>query len=158
MIRLPEGSAPRTAGITHTVTAKVEIPAKGAEGVVICVGGDTSGWALSVEEGKLVYHYNWFDVERYRFVSTLPVPTGKAELKFDFLSEGPQPGAPATVTLSINGKPAGQGKIKRQVPQRFGVECLDVGMDTLSAVSKTYVDKLPYRFTGRIESVRLDLK
>ena len=65
-------------------------------------------------------------------------------------------GKAATVTLYVNGKKAGEGKIHNQVPFRFGVESMDVGMDTLSPVSKTYEDKLPFAFTGTIEKAVLD--
>jgi arylsulfatase len=122
----------------------------------MCVGGDTSGWAFCVEGGKLTYHYNWFDTERTKIESTRPLPTGKVELKFDFISEGV--GKAATVILYANGQMVGEGKIPHQVPFRFGVESLDVGMDTLSPVSKTYETKLPFAFTGKIEKAVLDLK
>ena len=52
----------------------------------------------------------------------------------------------------------GSGKLPKQVAYRFSVESLDVGMDTMSPVSKTYVKKLPFEFNGEIESVKLDLK
>jgi len=156
LVRLPEGSAPKTVSVNHTVTVTAEIPKEGAEGVLMCVGGDTAGWSFTVEGGKLTYHYNWFDTERTKIESTKPLPAGKVELKFDFVSAGV--GKSATVTLYANGEKIGEGKIAQQVPFRFGVESLDVGMDTLSPVSKTYEKKLPFAFTGKIEKVVLDLK
>src|SRR5262249_47181329 len=135
----------------------VEIPKEGAEGVIACVGGDVSGWALTIENGKAAYHYNWFNIEKYDFASDQPVPAGKAELKVDFVHSGTV-GGPAKVTLFVNGKRAGGGDIKRQVPQRFGVECLDIGQDSLSPVSASYEDKLPFKFTGKINKVTIDLK
>jgi arylsulfatase len=158
MVRLPEGSAPKTTSVSHTITASVEIPKDGAEGVIMCVGGDVAGWALTVENGKAIYHYNWFNIEKYAFATDQPLPTGKVELKVDFVNEGKTPGGPASVTLYVNGQKAGEGKIKRQVPQRFGVECLDIGQDSLSPVSASYEHKLPFKFTGTIEKVTLDLK
>lgn len=156
MMRLPEGSAPKTHNITHTITVNAEIPKGGAEGVLVCLGGDTAGWSLYVQDGKLVYHYNWFDMERYEIVSTSPVPEGKVELKCEFTNETNIPGGPATARLFINGKAMGEGKIEKQVRGRFGVESLDVGVDALSPVSKSYADKRPFAFTGKIEKVRFD--
>jgi len=156
MVRLPEGSAPKTHNVTHTITANAEIPAGGAEGVLVCLGGDTAGWSFYVQDNKLVYHYNWFDVERFEAVSTIPVPKGKVELKCEFINDTKIPGGSATVRLFINGKAAGQGKIPKQVRGRFSLETLDVGMDTLSPVSKSYADKRPFAFTGTIEKVRFD--
>jgi arylsulfatase A-like enzyme len=156
MLRLPEGSAPKTHNISHLITVNAEIPKDGAEGVLVCLGGDTAGWSLFMRDGKLVYHYNWFDMERYEIVSTTPVPEGKVELQCEFTNESKTLGGPATVRLLINGKEAGRGKIEKQVAGRFGVECLDVGADTLSPVVKSYGDKRPFAFTGKIEKVQFD--
>jgi arylsulfatase len=155
MVRLPEGSAPKTHNISHTITIDAEVPPGGAEGVLVCLGGDTAGWSLYVKDRRLVYHYNWFDVERYEVVSDVPVPEGQVTLSMDFVNETPIPGGPATVRLGIAGKPVGEGRIARQVRGRFGVETLDVGMDTLSPVSRAYADQLPFAFTGTIERVHL---
>jgi arylsulfatase len=156
MVRLPEGSAPKTHNVSHTITVDAEIPAGGAEGVLVCLGGDTAGWSLYVQNGKLVYHYNWFDMERYEVVSRTPVPRGKVELKCEFVNETKIPGGAASVRLFINGQAAGEGKVEKQVRGRFGVESLDVGLDALSPVSKSYAEKRPFAFTGKIDKVRFD--
>jgi arylsulfatase len=156
MIRLPEGSAPKTHNVTHTITVNARIPKEGAEGVLVCLGGDTAGWSLFMMDGKLVYHYNWFDMERYEVVSRRKVPAGKVELRCHFENETAIPGGPATVALYINGKAAGTVKIEKQVRGRFGVESLDVGVDAASPVSRAYADKQPFWFTGEIEQVRFD--
>jgi arylsulfatase len=156
MVRLPEGSAPKTNNITHTITVSADIPETGAEGVLVCLGGDTAGWSLYIKNDKLIYHYNWFDMERYEVVSQIPIPKGKVEFKCEFVNETEVPGGPAKVRLLINGEEAGTGKIEKQVRGRFGVESLDVGMDLLSPVSPTYRKELPFAFTGKIDFVRFD--
>jgi arylsulfatase len=156
MVRLPEGSAPRTISVAHTVTIGAEIPKGGAEGVLVCLGGDTAGWSLYMEDGALKYHYNWFDLERYDVVSEKPVPEGKVNIMLELTPDAPQPGAPATVKLLVNGERVGEGRLLKQVPGRCGVESLDVGMDTLSAVNKAYKDRIPFPFTGNIEHVTFD--
>jgi arylsulfatase A-like enzyme len=156
MVRLPEGSAPKTHNITHTITVDAEVPKGGVEGVLVCLGGDTAGWSLYVMDGRLVYHYNWFDMERYEVFSKTRVPEGKVELKCQFTNETKIPGGPATVRLFINSEKSGEGKIEKQVRGRFGTESLDVGMDALSPVSKSYADKRPFAFTGKIEKVQFD--
>jgi arylsulfatase len=156
MTRLPEGSAPRLCNVNHVITVRAEIPQGGAEGVLVCLGGDTAGWSLFLRDGKLVYHYNWFDTERYEIVSNTPVPEGKVELQCQFTCETKTLGGPATVRLFINGKQAGEGKISKQVRPRFGIECLDVGLDSLSPVVKSYADKRPFAFTGKLEKVQFD--
>ena len=157
MIRLPEGSAPKTHNVTHTITVDAEIPDEGAEGVLVCLGGDTAGWTLYIrDDGKLVYHYNWFDMERYEIVSDRAVPAGPIVLRCEFINESQIPGGPATVSLLIDDKPVGQGRVEKQVRGRFSLESLDVGVDALTAVDKSYANKQPYWFTGTIKTVRFD--
>lgn len=156
MVRLPEGSAPKTSSVSHLITVDAVIPKNGAEGVLTCIGGDTSGWTLYIEDRKLKYHYNYFDVERYDVVSSEDVPEGEVELQAQVICETPTPGGPATVKLFIDGKQVAKGKLDKQVPQRFGVESLDVGMDALSPVNKAYKTKGAFEFTGEIRSVTYD--
>jgi arylsulfatase A-like enzyme len=155
MTRLPEGSAPRTHNIDHTISVTAEIPANGAEGVLICMGGDWAGWSLFIEGDRLRYHYNWYDLERYDVIADRPMPRGRVEIRLEFTCDDPKTrGAPAMVRLLCNDELVGEGRIDHQVRGRFG-ECLDVGEDTLSPVWPGYRARLPFRFTGRIE--RLDL-
>ena len=82
------------------------------------------------------------------------MPTGKVDIKVDFVHESGTPGGPATISLHVNGSKVGEGKIDRQVPFWFGVECLDIGMDTLSPVSKSYPEgNRGFPSTGTIEHV-----
>ncbi|HEY9854979.1 MAG TPA: arylsulfatase [Stenomitos sp.] len=156
MVRLPEGSAPKTHNITHTITVDALVPEGGAEGVLVCLGGDTAGWTMFMMKGRLIYHYNWFDQERYEVISNRPVPAGKVELKVEFINEGRVLGGPATVRLYINQEIVGTGRIEKQVRGRFSLESLDVGMDTLTPVSKSYAHRRPFAFTGTLEKVTFD--
>ena len=157
MVRLPEGSAPRTNNIDHSITVTVDIPEAGAEGVLVCMGGDWAGWSLFVDDDRLRYHYNWYDLARYDIVSEQPLPRGRVELRMELVCDDPQTrGGPATVRLFHDRTLVGEGRIDRQVRGRFG-ECLDVGEDSLSPVWGGYRDRLPFRFSGRIERVELQL-
>lgn len=149
MVRLPEGSGPKTNNVDHAIQVDASIPADGAEGVLICLGGKSAGWSLFLRDRRLVYHYNWFDMERYEIVSDMSVPSGDVDLKAFFAVEGTVPGGPAQVRLFINGTPSGEGRIERQVRARFGFESYDVGVDKLSPVSRTYPEGKPgFPFTG----------
>ncbi len=155
MVRLPEGAAPKTANVDHVITVHAELP-EGAEGVLICLGGDNAGWSLFVDGGRLRYHYNWFTYERYDVVSDRPLPSGKVRLGLELVCETPgTPGGPARVRLLCD-EVIGEGRIARQVPGRFS-ETLDVGEDSLSPVYPGYRSRLPFRFTGTIERVELVL-
>ena len=158
MVRLPEGSAPKLANVDHVIEAAVEIPDDGAEGVIICLGGDSAGWSLFVDGDRLRYHYNWFTLERTEVVADAPIPRGKSRVRLEFTCEAPgKNGGPARVRLFHGDTQVGEGRIAHQVPGRFGFESLDVGEDKMSPVSPAYRARLPFRFTGRIEKVELHL-
>ncbi len=158
MGRIPEGSAPKTANVDHSIDVVTEIPEKGAEGVLVCLGGDTAGWSLFVDGYRLRYHYNWFTLERYDVVAVSPLPRGRVVLRMEFECEAPDTaGGSAIVRLFHDHRCVGQGRIDKQVPGRFGFESLDVGEDTMSPVYPGYRERLPFRFTGRIDRVDLHL-
>ena len=48
---------------SYSVTAEVEVPQAGAEGVIIAQGGGTNGWSLYAKGGKLKYCYNFLGVK-----------------------------------------------------------------------------------------------
>lgn len=156
LVRLPEGSGPKTNNVDHTVTVPVVIPEGGAEGVLFHVGGDPAGWALFVRDGRLVYHYNFFNLERYEIESDGLVPTGETVLGFEFRSLESVPGGPAEVDLTIDGTKVGHLDIPRQVRARFGVESMSVGINTGSPVVDSYRDKRGNPFTGQIKRVDID--
>ena len=156
-IRLPEASAPSVKSRSHSITSDVVIPPKGAEGVLLAMGGDEAGYVLYVKDNKLVYHFNYYQYEQYSVTSTTKVPTGKVQLKMDFKYDGGGPGKGGTATLYINGKKAGEGRIKKTIPGKFGFDEMDVGMDLSGAVAlEAY--KPPFKFTGTIKKVTIDLK
>ncbi|KUI00340.1 arylsulfatase [Mycolicibacterium acapulense] len=153
MTRLPEGSAPKMVGVPHTITVPVEIPEGGAEGVLCALGGDAAGFALFLWEGRVRYHYNFFGIERYDAVAENALSPGKHTIVVDFEPDSPQPGSPATVTVSVDGDQVAQTRVERQVPQRCGTETFDVGMDCVSPVCDEYGGKGLFPFTGTFESV-----
>lgn len=156
MTRLPEGSAPKTNNVDHSLTIRAEIPATNAEGVLACMGGDWSGWSLFVDGGRLRYHYNWLNYRRFDVISDELLPVGPVEISMEFACDDPKVrGGPATVRLYCNGRKVGEGRIPRQIPGRVS-ETLDVGRDSLSPVCPEYRDRLPFAFTGRIGDVVME--
>jgi hypothetical protein len=153
MTRLPEGSGPKLIGVPFTLTAPVDIPKDGAEGVIFALGGDAAGFSLFLWEGKLRFHYNFFAIKRTDIVSPDKLSAGKHTIELAFTPESPKPGSPAKVTLSIDGKTVAEGCIDEQVPQRCGTETMDVGMDCVSPVCEDYAKKGLFPFTHSIESV-----
>jgi arylsulfatase len=156
-IRIGERSSPNTKDVHHTLAAEVEIPEGGAEGVLVCCGGISSGYTLFVKDDKLHWEHNYYNEIHYRVTSTEKIPPGRhvlsAEIKVD--QEG-KPGTGGTVTLRLGKKNIGQGRFEQQVYGYFTVnETFDVGCDTVSPVSDQY--ESPFAFTGEIIKVIVDV-
>ena len=156
MPSIPEGSAPNLKNGSHSITADLVIPQGGAEGVILSEGGTTGGFTLYVKDDKLAYDYNWFDLERTSISSAQPLPAGKVNVRYDFKYDGGGPGKGGTGTLYVNNRQVGQGKIPKTVPGRFSVESMDFGKDLQAPVSTAY--KPPFKFTGTVEKVTIDIK
>jgi arylsulfatase len=156
MVRLPEGSGPKLVGVPFTLTAPIEVTNGNAEGVIFALGGDAAGFSLFLWEGRVRFHYNFFGIRRTDVIASEPLGQGKHTITVAFTPDSPTPGAPASVTLSIDEKQVAEGRIDEQVPQRCGTETMDVGMDCVSPVCSDYEKKGLFPFTGRIESVTFD--
>jgi len=139
---------------SHTITAEVEIPANGAEGVLLAHGSWFAGYSLYVKGGRLVYVHNCMGLAEHRVESTSAVAPGRHTLAFRFTRTGPHQG---TGALFIDGRKAGEGEIPRTVPHVIETsgEGLCCGYDSGLPVTPDYV--APFRFTGRIDQVVVEL-
>ncbi|MFN8624747.1 MAG: arylsulfatase [Candidatus Binatia bacterium] len=156
-VRLAEAIAPDVKNRSFVVTAEVDVPATGAEGVLVAEGGTQAGWSLYVNhDGKPVYTYSSFGVARPTVVGKDTLPVGKATVRLDWVYDGGGLGKGATAKLSVNGKPEGEVRIDRTVPILFGIdETFDVGTDTGTPVGDYPVN---FAFTGQLRQVRVELK
>ncbi len=157
-IALPDGAAPQVLNKSFSVTADLDIPEKGAEGMVFTHGGLTGGYGIYLRGGKAHVVYNMLAIERYTIDSD-ELPKGKVKLAVivDYEGKPGERGKPAMVHITANGKKVGEGKLPKTVPLQFSLgEGVNVGMDIGSAVDFTY--KLPFAFTGVIEKVTVELK
>jgi arylsulfatase len=160
VVRVPEGAAPDTKNKDYVVTAEVDIPAGGADGVLVTQGGRFGGWGLLILDGKLQFDYAFSNQpqHKYRVVSNENLAAGKHTIKYDFKYDGPGYGKSGTGTLSVDGKQVAQGKIERTIPVRFSLdETLDVGEDTGTPVVEDYADKMPFKFTGTLNKLVVEL-
>jgi hypothetical protein len=152
MTRIPEGTAPSILNKSFRVTADVEIPASGAEGVLITQGGRFNGWGLYLLDGKPVFHYNLVGVQRYTVAGPDKLSPGKHTVVIDFKYDGGGLGKGGIATLNIDGKKAADAKFARTIPFRISAdETLDIGEDTGTPVSEDY--HVPFKFTGTIYKV-----
>ena len=142
---------------SHTITAEVDFPPKGANGVILAQGGRFGGWSLYIKERKPAFTYNWLGLKQFTVAAMEPLPVGKATLRFEFVYDGGGVGKGGTGTLLINGKKAAAGRIEQTQCCAFSAdEAADVGVDEGTAVSEAY--KVPFKFTGTIGKVTIELQ
>lgn len=150
------GIHPQAAGPTrnrnHTITAEVIRPDSHTEGVLLALGGRFAGWTLFVKDNRLVYEYNFVEVDRYVVTSDEELPTGRCTLGMRFELTGRLQGR---AILLVDGREVGRGDIPRTCPTSTGLEPLDCGQDTQTPVSNAY--ESPFTFTGTIQRVVLDV-
>jgi arylsulfatase len=143
---------------SHSITADVEIPDGGAEGVILCQAGRFGGWSLYFKGGKPTYTYNFLGLERYTVAAAEAVPVGRATIRYEFASDGGKPGGGGTGTILVNGKKAAEGKIDRTQGLAFSAdEGADVGVDAGTPVTDDYKER-DNKFTGKIARVTVELK
>jgi arylsulfatase len=160
LIRIPEGSSPDVKNKSFSMRAEVEIPNGGASGVLGTMGGRFGGWALLMMDGKpeFVYAYSNQSEHKYRIASSEPLAPGKHAIDFDFKYDGGGVGKPGTGTLSVDGKQVAQGRIDHTIRVRFSLdETMDFGEDTGTPVVDDYEAKMPFQFTGTLDTFTIHL-
>ena len=63
---------------SHSITAEVEIPKGGANGVILAQAGRFGGWSLYLKDGKPMYAYNFLGLKTYKVAALEVLPAGKA--------------------------------------------------------------------------------
>ena len=159
MSHLTENTVLNVKNRSHTITAEVEIPEDGANGVIIAQGGRFAGWSLYVKDGAAKYVHNWFDSEYYYVGGEEKLPAGTMTIRYHFNFEGKTPGSGGTGTLYINDEKVAVGKIDKTVPFIFSAdETLDIGGDLALPVTDDYPEGESNKFSGKIHWVRIDLE
>jgi arylsulfatase len=139
---------------SHAITAEVEIPEGGAEGVLLCHGSWFAGYSLYVKDRRLHYVHNYLGLAEYKVSSRDEIAPGRRVLRFVFTRTGEHRG---TGALFIDGIEAGAGEIPRTIPAVIETsgEGLCCGYDSGLPVTPEY--RAPFRFTGRIAQVVVDV-
>ena len=136
MGRLSENSVLVVKNKSHAVTAQIEVPEGGAEGVLIAQGGAYGGWSLYLHEGRPAYCYNFFGLERFKVYGNQPVPAGEHQVRMEFTYDGGGLGKGGDVTLYVDGDKAGAGRVEHTEPVIFSAdETTDLGRDSATPVS-----------------------
>jgi arylsulfatase len=143
---------------SHTITASVEIPEGGANGVILAQAGRFGGWSLYLKEGKPIYAYNFMGLEQFKIASSKAIPVGKATLRYEFTYDGGGPSKGGKGVILVNGEKVAEGRIERTQGFVFSAdEGADVGIDGETPVTSDYKEK-DNKFTGKIQKVTVELR
>jgi arylsulfatase len=155
MGRLTENSIVNYKNKSHAVTADVVVPDDGAEGVIIAVGGNIGGWSLYAKNGKPKYCYNFYGLEQYYIEGKQKLPSGAHQVRMEFAYDGGGLGKGGGVTLYVDGKPVGTGRVEQTEALVFSAdETCDIGNETGSPVTSDYSTR---RFSGDVNWVEIDV-
>jgi arylsulfatase len=153
MARIDRLSAPYVTDRSWSVTAEVEIPSGGAEGVLLASGSRFAGYVLYVKDGRLVYEYVYSPTVRHALRSDIAVPKGPSVLRYEFRRTGPRRGRG---TLSIDDRAVGAVEIPKTWPVHATTAGLTCGHDAGATVSDTYA--APFAFTGTLRRVIVEVQ
>ncbi len=162
---VPNSGAPSILNKSYTITAEVEIPAGGAEGMIVTDGGRFGGYGLFLSKGefgmgrsKPVFLYNLLDLKRTTWEGP-ELGAGKHTIVFDFKSDGPGLGKGGTGVLSVDGKEVARNSMEHTTPITFPEdETFDIGEDTRTGVAMVeYRYDVPFKFTGKVNKLTFKL-
>jgi len=162
---VPPAAAPNILDKDYTITANVDIPKGGGEGMIVTEGGRFGGYGLflskgelGVRHGKVVFLYNLLDLKRTIWEGP-ELSAGKHTIVFDFKLDGPGLGKGGTGVLSVDGKEVDKKHMEHTTPIMFPEdEDFDVGMDTRTGVALVeYRYDCPFKFTGKIDKLTFNL-
>jgi arylsulfatase len=144
--------------LSHSVSAEVEVPKGGGNGVIIAQAGRFGGWSLYLKGGKPTYTYNFLGLQRFTIAASKPLPVGKSTLRYEFAYDGGGMGKGGKGILFVNNQKVAEGRIERTQPFFFSAdEGVDVGEDGETPVVENYGIPAPYKFTGKIGKVTVAL-
>jgi arylsulfatase len=157
MGRLSENSVVSIKNKSFSVTAEVDVPADGVEGVIIAQGGRFGGWAFYVKDGATRFAYNVLGIQLFTTAAERSIPEGTHQVRVEFGYDGGGLAKGGSVTLFYDGDVVGTGRVEATQPMIFSAdETTDVGYESGTTVSPDY-SAHGSRFTGRLHWVQLDL-
>ncbi len=157
---VPFFAGPRVLNRPHSITATVEIPDGGAEGVLLCQGTAAGGYSLYIKDNKLHYVHNYVGRSLHGVTAPDPLPTGEHELRFEFEPTGKPDmpngrGAPGRLQLYVDGKLVADADAPVTTPMLLNPGALTCGANPGSPVTPDYPS--PFRFTGTLHQVVVDV-
>jgi len=168
MVGLPQGDSPLLLNTSYTITADIDVPQGGAEGMILTSGGRFGGYGFYLLKGKPVFLWNMVDLERIKWESGDALQPGHNVVVFDFKYDGAGPGTlvynnftgvgrAGTGTLSVNGKVVDTKQMPKTLPMILQWdESFDIGSDTLTGVNDADYQP-PFKLTAKLNKLTLDV-
>lgn len=166
---IPNGVEPLLLATSYKITAEIEVPEGGGNGMLFTQGGKFGGHGFYLLKGKPVYTWDLLDLERVRWESSETLTAGKHTVEFEFTYDGLGMGTFAYNNLSgvgkagegvirIDGKEVARKKMEKTIPITLAWdESQDIGSDTLTGVNDADY-QVPFTFNGTIEKITLDIE
>ncbi|MEE4273082.1 MAG: arylsulfatase [Thermoanaerobaculales bacterium] len=168
MIGLPQGDSPLLLNTSYTITAEIEVPKGGAEGMILTSGGRFAGYGFYLLDGKPVFLWNMLNLERIKWEGAEALAPGKHTLVFDFDYEGLGVGTlaynsmsglgrPGTGTLKVDGKVVDTKKMDKTLPMILQWdESFDIGSDSITGVNDADY-KPPFKLTATLNKLTVEV-
>jgi len=165
---IPDSAAPNLLNTSYTITAEIEVPQGGADGMIVTEGGRFGGYGLYLLNGKPVFTWNLLDLKRVRWEGGEALSPGKHTLEYDFKYDGlgfatlafnnlSGIGRSGTGTFKVDGKEVSTQKLERTIPLILPIdETFDIGADTGTPVDD-HDYQAPFKFTGKIIKLTIAL-
>jgi len=151
---------------SYTITAEIDVPEGGAEGMILTSGGRFAGYGFYLLKGKPVFLWNLIDLERIKWEGPKALGPGKHTLEFAFEYDGLGVGTLAyndlsglgrsgTGTLRVDGVDVATKKMEKTLPMILQWdEAFDIGSDTLTGVNDADYQP-PFPLTARLDKLTI---
>jgi arylsulfatase len=168
MVGLPQGDSPFLLNSSYRITAEIEVPQGGAEGMILTSGGRFAGYGFYLLKGKPVFLWNLVDLKRVKWEGPEVLSPGRHTIEFDFKYDGLGVGTLAfnnmsgvgrggTGTLKVDGKEVQTIALPHTLPMILQWdESFDVGSDTLTGVNDADYQP-PFTFTGKLNKLTIQV-
>ena len=154
---IPLGNAPSILNRSYTITAEVEVPQGGGDGMIATEGGRWGGFGLYILKGKPVFDYNALMLAQFRWEGQQPLTAGKHTIVFDFTIDGPGIAKGGSGVLKVDGQQVATLKVPKTIPFLLPAdETFDIGVDTRTPVNDADY-QVPFPFTGKIDKLTFNL-
>ncbi len=166
MVGLPQGDSPSLLNSSYTITADIDVPEGGAEGMILTSGGRFTGYGFYLLKGKPVFLWNVLDLKRIKWAGADALTPGNHTLVFDFKYDGLGDGTlafnnmsglgrPGTGTLKVDGNVVATETMPHTIPMILQWdESFDIGSDTLTGVNDA--DYLPpFPLTAKLNKLTI---